>query len=122
MVEVAVAVVPNGGEASSSKIDGCLIIDDDNISDIGQVLSVGLVSVDGGKVNGSLTGLMVEEFPPLQSPKVKDRGKDKGRGSRNKCEVLQGIDLEEKTRKPRLAALGVMTLLQEMKAKKNGES
>ncbi|KAK8665687.1 hypothetical protein V6N13_005849 [Hibiscus sabdariffa] len=92
----------NGIEASSSKSDGCLAVD---------------VSEVVGDAIGS-SARVIEEFPPLQSPKVKGRGKGRGRGLKNRFEALQGVDPEEEVRKPRAASSGVMTLLQEMKAKK----
>ncbi|KAK8648963.1 hypothetical protein V6N13_129705 [Hibiscus sabdariffa] len=52
-------------------------------------------------------------------------GKGKGRGrvnatSKNKFDALAGVDSEiiDDSRKPRVASLGVATLLQEMKARK----
>ncbi|KAK8490158.1 hypothetical protein V6N11_043372 [Hibiscus sabdariffa] len=67
---------------------------------------------------GSSTRVMIEEFPPLQSPKVKGMGKGRGRGSKNRFEVLQEVDPEDEVWKPRAASSGVMTLLKELKAKK----
>ncbi|KAK8614048.1 hypothetical protein V6N13_122424 [Hibiscus sabdariffa] len=102
MGAVTVAVEFNGIGASSSKSDGCLAADVDDIRD----------------AIGSSTRVMTEEFPPLQSPKVKGRGKRRGHGLKNRFEALQEVDPEEEVWKPRVASSGVMILLQEMKAKK----
>ncbi|KAK8484263.1 hypothetical protein V6N11_057105 [Hibiscus sabdariffa] len=77
----------------------------------------GDVTEFNGDAIGSSAGV-IEEFPPLQSPKVKGMGKGRSRGLKNRFEALQGVDPEEEVRKPRAASSGVMTLLQEMKAKK----
>ncbi|KAK8589598.1 hypothetical protein V6N12_023992 [Hibiscus sabdariffa] len=72
-----------------------------------------------------------EEFPPLQSQIPKARN-GKGRrskgnvgfvGSKNMFEVLNNVDLEDpgEPRKPRVASLGVVALLNELKAKKTGK-
>ncbi|KAK8556070.1 hypothetical protein V6N13_070140 [Hibiscus sabdariffa] len=63
-------------------------------------------------------------FPPLQSPVVRQKGRGRRKGKmvnvKNKFEVLAGAEFEvlEDTKKPRIASLGVANLLQEMKAKK----
>ncbi|KAK8499577.1 hypothetical protein V6N12_018959 [Hibiscus sabdariffa] len=95
MGAVTVDVEFNGIGASSSKSDGCLADDVDDVSEIERKLSAGFVLVVLGDAIGSSTRVMIEEFSSLQSPKVKGKGKGRGRGSKNRFEVLQEVDPED---------------------------
>ncbi|KAK8645434.1 hypothetical protein V6N13_119264 [Hibiscus sabdariffa] len=88
--------------------------------------------VDIVVANAGLKGLKENVFPPLQASQQKKKTKGKGvrsdakhgfAGSKNKFELLNGLDGEEvkvvpEGRKPRAASQGVAILLQEMKTKK----
>ncbi|GMI69541.1 hypothetical protein HRI_000623400 [Hibiscus trionum] len=69
---------------------------------------------------------VVEDFPPLGSPLSKGKARGRGRnkvssGSGNRFDALQSLGSENviEVKQPRAASLGVATLLQEMRSKKN---
>ncbi|KAK8693524.1 hypothetical protein V6N13_071104 [Hibiscus sabdariffa] len=78
----------NGVRASSSKSDGCLVAEVDDVGETGQELSIGSIPVAVGDVIGSSMRMLNEDFPLLQRPKVKGRGKGRGRNLKNKFEAL----------------------------------
>ncbi|KAK8588988.1 hypothetical protein V6N12_023404 [Hibiscus sabdariffa] len=136
----AIELVAN--ESCSSKEGGCTAIEKHALVEkqalvdsthVGGIVSQGLICssqelilgiVDRESiVVGEDIDIAEEEFPPLQSPEVvRGKGRGRGRGASmalcNKFAALQGVDSEEEVRKPRVASLGVKTLLQEMKTKK----